>query len=82
MTTRSPHECSSEALADALSRVVADPSRSELLYPIFGQFCHDFRNLLHSMHMSLYLGVELPPKRVPRPTFGMDWTSRTARRND
>ncbi len=55
MTVQTPDERSADVLACALSRIVADPLRSDLLYPIFGQFCHDVRNLLNSIHMSFYL---------------------------
>jgi hypothetical protein len=43
------------ALADALSRLVADPVRVEALHEVLGPFCHRSRNILNSLKISLYL---------------------------
>src|SRR5258708_33631505 len=46
---------SGEELADALTRLVNDPARVDSLHDLLGPFCHESRNLLNSLKMSLYL---------------------------
>src|SRR4051794_38799359 len=42
-------------LSDALMRIVADPSLIDALHDVIGPFCHESRNILNSLKMSLYL---------------------------
>src|SRR3954453_13488312 len=44
-----------EALSESLSRIVVEPGRIETLHKILGPFCHESRNLLKILKMSLYL---------------------------
>jgi len=49
------HDAALDGLAGSLLQIVADPSRIGVLYGILGEYCHLFRNRLHSLRMSLYL---------------------------
>jgi len=42
-------------ISDPLCRIVDDPARIESLHDILGPFCHESRNILNSLKMSLYL---------------------------
>jgi len=42
-------------LSESLSRIVVEPGRIESLHQILGPFCHESRNLLNILKMSLYL---------------------------
>jgi len=42
-------------LADSLSRIVNSPAQLDLLQEVIGPFCHQSRNILNSLKMSLYL---------------------------
>jgi hypothetical protein len=42
-------------LAGALARAAADPGNARHLHETFGSFCHQFRNGLHALRMTLYL---------------------------
>lgn len=54
--TRTPQDAPvAEALASSLALAADDPFKADQLHTIFGKFCHDFRNLLNSLRMSLYL---------------------------
>ncbi|GAC1447803.1 MAG: hypothetical protein NVSMB9_30380 [Isosphaeraceae bacterium] len=44
-----------EQLAEDLSRVAADPDQTRHLHEILGGYCHQSRNLLNNLKMSLYL---------------------------
>ena len=67
--TRTPQDAQpAETLADLLGCVAADPVKSAQLPTIFGQFCHDFRNLLNSLRMSLYLA-----RKAQGPNLEVDW---------
>ncbi len=50
-TPRSP----SEELTAALTRVAASPGRTRHLHEILGTYCHQARNVLNCLSMSLYL---------------------------
>jgi hypothetical protein len=57
----SPDPTTADQLSASLCRVAASPSQSRHLYEILGSYCHECRNLLNSLKMSLYLaarGVE------------------------
>jgi hypothetical protein len=55
MGRRSPAESSAVELSRALARVAGDPRLTRHLHGAFGGFCHEFRNLLNSLRLSLYL---------------------------
>src|SRR5262245_20467323 len=42
-------------VAELLLRVAKDPVQTESLYRVLGPFCHQYRNVLNSLKMSLYL---------------------------
>jgi hypothetical protein len=44
-----------EGLAEELTRIVGDPDRVAALHQILGPFCHQSRNILNSLKISLYL---------------------------
>ncbi len=44
-----------EGLAEGLSRIVVDPGRIAALHKVLGPFCHQSRNILNSLKISLYL---------------------------
>jgi hypothetical protein len=44
-----------EGLAEGLSRIVVDPGRIDALHKVLGPFCHQSRNILNSLKISLYL---------------------------
>lgn len=48
-------------LASSLARMVADPEDSESLHRILGIYCHQSRNLLHTMKLSLFLAQRCSP---------------------
>lgn len=48
-------------LASSLAKVVADPDTSESLYQILGTYCHQSRNVLHTMKLSLFLAQRSSP---------------------
>lgn len=48
-------EGSAEELARALARIARDPGATCRLHDVFGGFCHQFRNLLNSLKITLYL---------------------------
>ncbi len=48
-------ECSSGTLAGSLTRVAASPAQTQHLHDILGDYCHQFRNVLNCLKMSLYL---------------------------
>ncbi|MBX6311996.1 MAG: HAMP domain-containing histidine kinase [Isosphaeraceae bacterium] len=49
----------SEELAIALFRIANDPERTEAVYRILGEYCHQARNRLNSLKLSLYLARRL-----------------------
>ncbi len=48
-------------LAASLAMVVADPDNSESLYQILGTYCHQSRNVLHTMKLGLFLAQRSSP---------------------
>ena len=46
---------SASDLSGRLLRIAADPDRTEHLHRVLGWYCHEVRNLLNSLKMSLYL---------------------------
>src|SRR6478735_1221713 len=42
-------------LSGRLLRIAADPERTEHLHRVLGWYCHESRNFLNSLKMSLYL---------------------------
>ena len=50
-------ECSrlGEGLAESLTRIVGDPAQIEALHKVLGPYCHQSRNILNSLKISLYL---------------------------
>lgn len=48
-------------LATLLAKVVSDPANSESLYQILGTYCHQCRNVLHTMKLSLFLAQRSSP---------------------
>ncbi|HEV3165582.1 MAG TPA: hypothetical protein VGZ22_16260 [Isosphaeraceae bacterium] len=44
-----------EGLAGSLLKVVSDPVHIAVLYEILGEYCHQLRNRLNSLKLSLYL---------------------------
>jgi hypothetical protein len=48
-------ESSSEGSMSSWLRVASDPSQAVALHAIFGDFCHQYRNNLHALKLSLYL---------------------------
>jgi hypothetical protein len=44
-----------DQLADALRRVASDPGQTAQLYDLLRDYCHQCRNVLNSLKMSLYL---------------------------
>lgn len=48
-------------LATSLAKLVADPANSESLYQILGTYCHQSRNVLHTMKLSLFLAQRSSP---------------------
>jgi|GEM_PF-888472 len=61
---------SADQLARALTRVVVDPAQTNSLYATFGGFCHEFRNGLNSLNMSLYLA-----RRASGPEWDDVWSA-------
>ncbi len=57
LVVRSP--CSK--LATALAMVIANPDDSESLHKLLGTYCHQSRNLLHTMKLSLFLAQRSSP---------------------
>lgn len=51
-----------EGLTDLLNRIVRDPERIGSLHEILGPYCHQSRNLLNSLKMSLYLARHHEPR--------------------
>lgn len=53
----------SDQVVPLLFDLVADPDRLAQLHELLGPFCHDFRNRLNSIHLTLYLAdpQSLPP---------------------
>lgn len=58
-------ESPSDRLARALASAASDDEKTRQLHAIFGGFCHEVRNVLNSLHMSLYLA---------RKSSGPDWS--------
>lgn len=50
-----PIACPAVPFATALARVAADPDLTAGLYSMLGGFCHELRNLLNSLRMTLYI---------------------------
>jgi hypothetical protein len=48
-------------LAASLNRIVRDPAQVHALHEVLGPFCHESRNLLNSLKMSLYLAQREEP---------------------
>ncbi len=48
-------------LATSLARVVSDAVDSELLHEILGTYCHQSRNVLHTMKLGLFLAQQSSP---------------------
>lgn len=65
-----PNVGSADQLARALARVAGDPAQTETLYATFGGFCHEFRNGLNSLSMSLYLA-----RRASGPEWDDVWSA-------
>jgi len=59
-----------EGLAEGLSRIVVDPGRIEALHKVLGPFCHQSRNILNSLKISLYLAHR---KESPEEGVGGFW---------
>ena len=57
-----------DPLTDSLCRMVRDSSKVHHLYELLGPFCHETRNVLNSIKMSLYLA-----QRVVRPAVCEGW---------
>jgi len=54
-------------LAASLVRMVADPDTSDTLYKLLGTYCHQSRNVLHTMKLSLFLARRgSPPAETAR----------------
>jgi hypothetical protein len=56
-------------LAQSLTQIAADPDRIGSLYEVFGPFCHEGRNLLNTLKMSLYLA-----RKEDEGRGAVDWT--------
>jgi hypothetical protein len=52
-----PAEPQTDPLRLVLARVVSDPEQTRYLHKILGPFCHESRNILNGLKMSLYLAV-------------------------
>jgi hypothetical protein len=57
-----------EGLSAVLSRIVVDPAQVRSLHEILGPFCHQSRNVLNCLKMSLYLA-----RREEERTTGSAW---------
>ena len=60
---------STECFSAALTRVALDPARAEQLHEILGTYCHQCRNLLNTLNISIYLakrGPDSPSSEVWR----------------
>jgi signal transduction histidine kinase len=55
MGSLSATEPSAADLAGVLARVAANPGQTRHLHEILGGYCHQYRNLLNSLKMTLYL---------------------------
>lgn len=55
MSTTAEADSSADALSDVLRRVAANEGQARHLHEILGGYCHQSRNLLNCMNMSLYL---------------------------
>lgn len=56
-------------LVQGLSQIASDPNRVGELHAHIGEFCHDYRNRLHGLNLSLYLAR----RSLPR-IGGTDWS--------
>jgi hypothetical protein len=64
LSARDDEASEAQSLAASLGRLVADPDRVGALHSILGPFCHQSRNVLNSVKMSLYL-VQREESRKP-----------------
>jgi hypothetical protein len=64
---RNPDESGAEGLAALLDRFLADPGRIGALHAILGPFCHQSRNVLNCLKMSLYLSRRDEARGPSRP---------------
>ena len=47
-----------DGLTPLLCRIVSDPAQLESLHEVLGGFCHQSRNLLNSLKLSIYLATK------------------------
>lgn len=73
VTTTTPPPAAKE-LVDALSRVAASPGMTRHLHHVLGGYCHQSRNLLNCLNMSLYLS-----RRACDPESASVWKDLEAR---
>lgn len=56
----------SPSLAESLVRIAASPDQAGYLHSVLGDYCHQSRNILHSLKMRLYLTRN---RAEPSPTW-------------
>ena len=57
-----------QGVARALMAVAADPSRTDELYGVLGEFCHGIRDRLNALKISLYVA-----NQSRAPEYGRSW---------